>query len=307
MNCKFKNLSIFAISLATLLTACDKDNETPGTVDTYKIPAYNLYTSVSGSGGATVQLATYNFAIALPATTLKLYAPGLTIPGGASAEFATTELPLKVGSVKVEEEAREILSFSSVRPAITGSEISNLEGMLTAAVYEPPFLIDGFDRFVPSNVLHYAVMQYQINNVWQVRTFWPDVTFCGTTTTSMPSSANSFISDTPKYRVIMHLDRAASDYTADVIIYNAQFASTMPRLQAIAIKDLKLQFTQSGYEISATNVVPSMLESGQLIETPKFIFNQFNLTSQGDMTSANATYQVANMFSGRFTGDWLVK
>lgn len=297
-------------ALATLFSlpfvACSDSNEEPGRTDYYLIPAYNHFSAVDGTPGASVNMATYKFALRFPGETITFSSGNLQLPGGSPVTFSVDNMPFSVENVKVDNTPCEWLRFAGEHSSSQGSTVASLTGALTDAAYAPDFNIDGYERLVPSNLMHYAVMQYDLNSRWRIRTFWPDVTFGGTTITRMPSSSEPYSNSAIRYRVVMHLDAAPTAYTADVILYNASFAPQMPTLKAIVLKNLSLTFDETGYYIEGANVAPYMYEAGQLLETPKFTINEFRLTCGGNLTSAAINYKVMGVYSGSFEGSWLV-
>lgn len=303
-----KKTILYGMIAATALTitSCDKESENSYT-STNLIPAYNLFTSADSNEAPFVGLGAYNFTLKVPDNTFEMNVSSMPAPGGTTASFATKAISFISGYITFENKAYEQIKFSSNLPTATGTEISDLNVLLTQAVYRAPegTGLQDYTPFVPSKTMHYAFMQYKYTDDWSVRTFWPDVTFRGTTTTTYPGMEGPFVNKTMSYRVVMQRKENAITNKADVIFYNARFAPKAPEI-LVVLKNLDLKFTQRGYEISGQDVIPYMLEGEGLTETPRYKFNAFTLTVGGDMTTASVSYRVAEVFKGEFQGSCVI-
>ena len=148
----------------------------------------------------------------------------------------------------------------------------------------------------------YVTAYYEIGSEYAVRTFARDSYFMGTTQTSyvMGDAPKTYTNEDMIYRFVMDL----KNNTADMVIYKARFAEEMPMsITAIVIKGLTLTFTPSGYTITGEKIIPSMLEGGQLVEMPAYIFDSVNLvTTNNEITHIKLDYNVAGRYQGVFTG-----
>lgn len=295
-----KTLLMGALAVAGLsLTSCSNDPSENSISSNYLIPAYNLFTDGSGQTQPFVGIGKYNFSFLFPDNTVAESVSQMPGPGGSLISFNTAASPFTASVVELDAENMEVISFST-NAVENNPNVSNIKCLLTQAAYAPgEAQVPGYTRFFPSESQHFVVTQYNYAN-WLVRSFWPDMTFKGTTNTQMPQG--HFENTTTSYRVVMHRE---SDNTigdkADVIMYNALFAQGMPEL-TIVVKDLDLKFTNMGYEISGSNITPFMVEAGQLQEAPRYVFNSMSIDVTGDLTSMNARFTVANVFTGNFTG-----
>lgn len=295
---------VAASSLA--ITSCSGDSENRSTTTT-PINAYNLFVPASGDGDVYTGLALYKFVTTFPEATIQLGVDNMTMPGGGNTSFSTISMPIASAMVSVDDSGREVIIFGDKNPGESGAKISNLSGSLTQAVYFPPNVsVPGYKLFIPGNSLHYVLMQYELNNDWNVRTFWPDMTFRGSTVTSYPGMTEAYSNSNIAYRVVMHLKDNALTDKADVIFYNAKFAPKAPEI-TVVLKDLDLVFSDKGYTVEGKDVIPYTVEAGALQETPRFKFNTFDLAAAGDMTTAVINYQVADIYKGSFTGNSVVK
>lgn len=293
-------------SAAFALTSCDKETVNSST-RTYTIPAYNLFNAKDGSGTAFVGIGNYKFTLKYPDATIETAVNEMALPDGGKITFATDPLKFNVRFVKIDDKPYEELQYRSTTP-VADLKIENLTATVTQAAYAPgDVTVPGYERFLPGATKHFAVMQYTCNSVWDVRSFWPDMTFMGKTSTSYPGMQSQFENDKIRYRIYMRRD-VANKLTgkADVIIYNAQFVASMPEI-TVVVKDLDVKFDDAGYTVSGADVIPYMLEAGALVEAKKFKFNKFEFSATGDLTVAKASYTVADVFKGSFSGNSIKK
>ncbi len=308
-----KKILFLGTAVAALLSmsSCMKDDDGNSSTRSALIPTYNLYTPLSGNDAPTVGLARYNFTTVYPDQTITISTDDMAIPGGKNGSFKSETLPFEQGQVVVDEVGSPTISFKGTDVSVSGSKVTSLNGLITHAAYAPGEQeVPGYKRLIPDAAMQYVLMQYVLDDAWQVRTFWPDMTFRGSTTTTFPDETNgssSYQNDEVFYRIVMQ--RAADDALngkADIIFYNAKFAPNMPGI-TIVLKNLDLVFTTAGYTISGNDAVPYMVEAGQLQETPRFKFNSISVVCTSDLTTAIISYQVANVFNGRFQGQSVAK
>lgn len=292
---------------AISLVSCDKETENSYT-NTTPVSAYNLYVSADGDAAPSTGSALYKFTLKFPESTIQVAADNMALPGGSTASFSTVGMKLASAIVSVDETSREVIAFGAEDATEGGTDVSELKGYLTQAACLPPDItVPGYKWFVPSNTLHYVVMQYTLNDRWNVRTFWPDATFKGSTVTSYPGMTEAYSNSGISYRIVMRLnkDNALTD-KADIIFYNAKFAPKAPEI-TVVLKNLDLKFNDRGYTVEGTDVIPYMVEADDLQETPRFKFNKFDMRVTGDLTSAVIVYQVADVYKGTFTGVCVVR
>lgn len=157
-----------------------------------------------------------------------------------------------------------------------------------------------------------TLASYNIGNTYKVNTFQKNTFFKGETATSYTDrngESHLYNTDAIMYRFMLNKEENSSNYTADLLIYDAKFSDNpneKPK-DAILAQGLKVEFTSNGITISGEDIIPSMLEGGDFTEVPAFKFNyvKFNTTdlyyTQGVMD-----YQVAGMYNGHFEGAYLV-
>lgn len=304
-----KILSLGFIAATTLIfTSCNHGDDYSQTSN-LAIPAFNLFTSVSGNDDPFVGSGTYSFGTKYPEATLTVSANGMTTPSGSLATFSTVPMAFTAKVYTDNEVAFEDVTFKSEDPSSSGNKIFNLTGNISQYLNYPINFNDvdylpGYKWLVPTSSFHYVFMQYQYGNNWNVRTFWPDLTYVGQTVTTFPQDPGSFNSNEIQYRVIMQLnkDEFSLNKKVDIVMYNAQFAPQAPMIKVILLRDLDIEFTNDGYTISGQNVVPFMVESGDYLPVERFMFNNFEATVGGDLTGISISYTVAGVYKGGFTG-----
>lgn len=304
-------LGIASIAILAALSSCSKDSESSD-IRNLTLAVYNLYTNPDASANkVSTALAYYAVTTTFPGNTISIAADNMTTPGGGRADFKTFALPFTLKYLQLESTSRQVFSFSNPNPSATNPPITNLSGIITQATYSPATdakLPDSFNRLIPNSQFYYIVMSYDFAG-YNVRTFWPDMTFRGTTFTEYQGMEGTYSTEAMSYRVIMHraADNSLED-KADIVFYNAKFAAPAPELKAIVLKDLDLTFDLTGYKITGSAVVPQILMDGDnLISNPKFTFDSFTLVCGGDLTNATIYYEVAGMYKGRFSGNSIAK
>ena len=251
-----KKRLIYALALGAMFSfaSCEKENENKSTAS-YTIPTYSLIVSQNVNGlsdeGKSVAYSPYKFNFDLLKGTVVL-APDLNY-GKLPFSFATGDMPYMAGYYYGEDGGlRELIKFESAKQG----NIYNIEGQIFTPANLPPYVNGAPAVSVPGDGM-YLVMHYYYGSDYEVYTFWKDVTFRGTTTTSYAYEGENkqFSNKEMSYRVIMDIDAKK----ATVILYDAKFAEEMPNaISDIEIKDLTLQFNVAGYRIYGENITPSV-------------------------------------------------
>ena len=296
-----KSLFLTAV-IGVLLTSCNTKTEENTWYDTFA--TYNHITDLS-TGEVTVSPGSYKF-----------FYNYVTLKGNVSTENLTF--------------ANTNYSFTTEDTAFTGyyfqgggqiSEFKNLQSNVVVGgmslplknanlgwstmfywYYNPDdmIIIPGYARDPAYRC--YVTGYYEMGDEYAVATFQSDLFFMGETTTSynIAGEDKTYTNTDMLYRIVMDIAKNK----ADMIIYQARFASEMPNpLKAIVIPGLDLTFTPAGYILEGKDIIPSMLESNQLVEMPAFTFNEISVnTTNKDMTKASINYQVAGRYAGSFTG-----
>lgn len=313
MVIKFQNMKkLLLLGIASMaaagLVSCEKESENYSSA-TISVKAYNLFTPVvAGKGDPFISNSVYSFVLTMPQDVVSINAGAMAAPGGNAVTFTTSQMPIDRSYPTVDNNMRETDAFNAANPSLSGADITNLKGVLTTAIYAPqsyddPTFLPDYTWILPASSYCFAFMQYQYGTDWNVRTFWPDMTYRGNTVTTYPQMPEPFNSDSIEYRVVMKTENGLLTGKADVIMYNAQFAPQAPPLEVVLVKDLDLAFSDAGYTISGKDLIPYYLgDGGELLENKRFMFNSLEATVQGDLTNISISYQVAGMYNGSFNG-----
>lgn len=288
-----KTLLISAAAVMMLAASCS-DSESKSE-STYNIPILNLVTSTDGSSEPVVSGSLYNYKLDQMNSTMEIAAK-VSVGNNSYVEFTTNPVTYKPLYYSIGGIVYEVIQAESYLAGKTnnGETLNDLYCELTSFVNIPP-VIEGLpDISVP--VGKYTFMQYNIGTKYAVRTFWNDLTFKGNTSTTYPGG--TFSSKEIMYRVVMDVNKNK----ATVILYNVQLAEKMPVLTNIVLEDLPLSFNNGGYIIKAENITPKQFEGGSGTPNSNYVFTKFELSSYGDLSTANCNYEVNGMFTGTFSG-----
>lgn len=294
-----KSIYLGLVGLAALgMTSCD-DNSTNS--QTYPIMTVNLVTSNEVGVAPEVVGSYYTFAFDITNGNVQI-STDFTLDKSRVA-FTTPSLPYKTAYAKDENVMHEAVFVNALMggSSSSGASITDIDCELTTMAYIPP-TISGLPS-VSTPAYKYTIMSYNYGVNQKVRTFWPDVTFRGKTQTSYSVAGQpaSYQTEDILYRVIM---TGKNNDKATVILYNAKFTDVAaePTKSNVVLEDLALEFTNMGYTIKGTNVVPKVYESGTGVANPSFTFDEFNLTSTGNMVGCDIDYKVAGKYEGTFSG-----
>lgn len=290
-----KKSLLFYSAVAVLLTTACSGNENKSEYN-YNIPTLNYVSSTDGTSEPIISGSYYNYRMNMMNNTMEVAAKiGTTVNG--TTQFTTSSIPFQPLYFNIEGAVYEIVKSESFVAGKTdnGDPINDFYCELTSLAHTPP-IIAGLPEVSLPNI-KFTFMQYSIGSKYTVRTFWNDLTFTGTTSTSHPGG--TFSSDKVMYRVVMNI----KDGKATVILYNAKFAENMPELTNIVLENLPIDFKNYGYVIKASNVTPKVFEGGEGTPNTKFIFSNFELASSGNLSTAHCSYEVnGGAFKGDFSG-----
>lgn len=291
-------LLAFAAAAVAGFASCDRNSGVTSTVS-FNAQTFNLISTLDGSAEPAVASSVYKFNFDQIAGTATI---GTEITNNIKAiSFATDPITYKVMNYQWNSAIHEVIDIE----AFKSKEIYNLDFQITTMANIPP-VVDGLPTITYLVNYKYIVANYQVGDNVYVRTFWTDVTYTGTTTTTYPGAGGmkSFNSTDVKYRVVMN----PADKKATVILYDAKFAEEMPKpITNIVLKDLPVKFNNYGYEITGTDITPLCYEGGVATPNTDRIFNSFTLNVGGDLTEANIDYTVSGVFRGSFTGSYVLK
>ncbi|MDE6679800.1 MAG: hypothetical protein K2J92_00425 [Muribaculaceae bacterium] len=285
-----------AAAMLTAATSCDKNDPESSYTVSYSI--YNLYTPLSGDQAAHVSTAAYQLRYDFINSTVEIGASDL-IWNNSTYSFSTDAVRFTNGYY---DDGGEVIEFKNAKASVSGMTV-DMSGMLTNRKYYTTQSVPG----ITGGVLQYTqvpviAFSYNIGDLYSVRTFNPEAYMGGTTLTTyeMNGETKHYTNDKMLYRTIIDIQKM----TADMVIYNARFAEEQPvELLAIAVKDLKVEWTPNGYRMTGSDIIPEYLEANELQPLPRYIFNNISLVTTGDrMTDFTLDYEVAGQYKGNFTG-----
>lgn len=199
------------------------------------------------------------------------------------------------------------IRFSNVKGYLGGDRtmpLSDANFDITSLFYTPGRTVPGYPE--KQENMPYVVGQYTAGD-WYVSTLQKDATYVGKTTTAYVDEAGaqqSFENEGMYYRIIMDTDKK----TADVIIYDAKFASAAPQLTGILLKGLPVKFGRGSFTIDVQDVIPQVVDGTAWTDLPRFTFNSFSVSSTNkDMTKIQMNYTVAGIYQGSFSGACVVE
>lgn len=191
---------------------------------------------------------------------------------------------------------------STTEPLGQGSpSVTDVDIALTNSYFVVPTPFPGVAEGFTST--GFPILKFTVGHDWTVRTFPQDAYYGGQTLSEYQDAGQqvNYVSpDNTYYRVIFRTD-ASGNVTgkADLVIYNAKWAEKMPAIVAMALKDLDVNFTATGYEINATDLIPSVVMDGKVIENPAFPFNSLSIKSDfNSLTRLDIDFTVAGRFHG---------
>ena len=189
----------------------------------------------------------------------------------------------------------QTVSFGPGSGRSNAGGVIDIEGFMTTSYYyyvTTPMLYPGF--YASSYTA--LVCQTKLDGV-TLKTFSRDTFFRGSTTPYVAGRPLGSPTTSPVYRAVLSADMK----TANVVIYNMQFTSQMPALEAVVLEGLSVKYGRDGYEVYLdTPVVTKVLEGGALTEYKQFNFISFSLkTTSDDLTKVKADYEVAATIGDR--------
>lgn len=293
-----KSLLLTLLMPGLALVSCNKDDD-PRYTNSYTAETYSLITNVTDPTYVSAVKTEYTFGFEMYSRQAQMACTELKIDDAAYA-FASTWMPFEVKSTADAQGGyyqSYIFKGSGDVSQSASTSITGVSGCLTEAV-NPLVAIPGVESTVPRNG-RFVLLQYRVNNIYDVRTFWPDVVYRGETSVSGASAP--FTTGNIQYRVKINL----SSQTADIYMLGAQFAEAMPK-QDIAVKGLRFEAGSDGYVITGENVEPEVITNGQSVPMPAFTFNKIDMSCKGNLTRASISYRVAGRYDGYFSGTFLI-
>lgn len=200
--------------LLTSLASCSSSDPKFETTVSYN--TYSLVVPLDENQKPYAEAGQFTFVIESYASTLQAATDGVTV-NNVKYPFQTSTLQMNGNSG---------YAFSFVAPYIyeTNFRIQSLKGVVTQYINNAYGLASTptVNGYPDSSVA--CMIQYEINDVALVKTFQREAYYKGTTQTTFGEDTAS--SEDVVYRIVMDIKTGK----ATVVVYNAQFAPAMPKL-----------------------------------------------------------------------------
>lgn len=293
-----KKLSFSLLAAAALtLSSCSIGNDETSQTVSYGV--VNLISPLDGSAPS-VSLGWYNIEFNFSKNYARVMCKDLMIDN-ISHQLISDTLKYKGN------DTGDVIIMDSFRGMVDGSSdltLNNASFEITSQTNPIPASTVGSTSAVDSYGYVTVLANYNIGSRWNVKTFYPDACYKGTTITTYPDSEGGlarFTNNDITYRIVFEQDLKK----ANVAIYNAKFAEAAPTLACITLEKLDVTYSTGKYVISGKDIVPKVVEGGASTPNEKYTFNSFTLTPASNLTDATIQYQVATVFNGSFTGSYL--
>lgn len=305
-----KKITLIASAALLMMGAasCNKNGQDYKSTSTYKLETYSLVTAPGQD--AAVTLTNYTFVTDNYNYTLMMTSDDLVV-GGNKANFSTAEMPMVYGIITMSG-AQSPTSFylseaASAAPAGATTPITNVYADFTTctnALNDSILNVLGaqlkLNPIVYPRTRIYSETQFKLGD-YQIRTFWKDMIFTGTTGLSkgdqtLPQSTNE-----PSYRVLMNLDKPGA-YTADIYLYNVSYLETEKPVNYV-IKSVPVTFGATGFSMTCSDVTPEALAVNEGQNVPAIKINTLTLNSSTpDLTRADVRFRLDNGYTVTFNG-----
>lgn len=280
---------IYAATIAAItLSSCSDDKHEPNTYNiTGDVPI--AITPLSENGEPTIGLTSMKVSRYMgEGDVWRVNIPDITLPNAGSLTFTTPDIHAESNTVP-----DFILRYLSTFDAETGQTIRNFNCYLINSYLRPG------DQ---TNSGTLVTFNFKVGADYAIASFPRQAYYGGTTVTSMPNTPD-FTNPEPKYFVKINMENR----TAELTIYNAKFAETMPMaLSAVNIKGLTIKPSREyGYIIEGANIIPTVGTGDHAVEYPQYTFNKVEIhPTNAELTNCEITYTVADRFNGRFNGSY---
>ena len=313
---KFLTIGAVSALMAGTLMSCSTDGSSEITYN-YVASTYNLYTRLDGMEGYDIQLVNYDLKILAHDYTIETSADAMATPGGGKLNIKLNPIAYQQYQGGLDGHGAVLYKYDAANPSESGSEVKNLSVYFTQACFIPE-TINGLNiNVLVPNVStqgvgypgypFYFVANYELDNRWLVRTFWPDQSFDGKTALNINGTAVS--NEKMRYRVAMKVDgTGVIGNKADVLIYQAAFSADQSSTEKVVVlKDIDLQFSRAGWSVSGSNITAQTMASNKLEPNTDYVFNTFFASATGDLTEMSCSYELNSNITGDFNGCYMLK
>lgn len=229
-------------------------------------------------------------------------------------DFSTTEMPMVYGVIRMKG-AKEYSSFYLSESKSAGNvgsmPITDVFADFTTCTntYNDSIVNLLADQLKLNPIVYprtkiYSETQFKVGD-FQIRTFWKDMLFTGTTNVAGGGLDTPTTASKPSYRVLMNLDTPGS-YKADVFMYNISFLGGENTVNYV-VKGVPVRFDNNGFVIECSDVTPEAiaLKTDQI--APAIKLSTLNIRSSShDLTQAECRYQIEGSYTCSFSGTCLM-
>lgn len=305
---------ITLIASAALLigaTSCNDNKQSFKSTSSFKLESYTLVTSANAD--PTVSLTNYAFETDNYNFTLKMTSDNLVI-GGNAVDFATDEMPMIYGLIRMKgatQPSSFYLSESKSAGIVGSMPITDVYADFTTCsnTYNDSIVNVLSDQLKLNPIVYprtqiYSETQFKVGD-YQVRTFWKDMLFTGTTNVAGGGLDTPTTASKPSYRVLMNLDTPGS-YKADVFMYNISFLGGENTVNYV-LKGVPVRFDNNGFVIECSDVTPEAIALKTDQTAPAIKLSSLSIRSSSqDLTQAEFRYQIEGSYTCSFSGTCLL-
>ena len=301
---------IASVALLMAATSCNNKQDFHST-STFNLESYSLVTGPNQD--AAVTLTNYTFITDNYNYTLMLNSDDLVI-GGNKVDFSTTEMPMVYGVIRMKG-AKEYSSFYLSESKSAGNvgsmPITDVFADFTTCTntYNDSIVNLLADQLKLNPIVYprtkiYSETQFKVGD-FQIRTFWKDMLFTGTTNVAGGGLDTPTTASKPSYRVLMNLDTPGS-YKADVFMYNISFLGGENTVNYV-VKGVPVRFDNNGFVIECSDVTPEAIALKTDQTAPAIKLSTLNIRSSSqDLTKAECRYQIEGSYTCSFSGTCLL-
>lgn len=297
-----KTLLICTAAVAASLGMASCDSKDPTLTESHSFSVANLFTPLEGdAANSFVSRSEYKFTYDIIAGKVTIVTPNLVWDQTVgSIEFGPAAY--RIANM---QDGGQIISIPTASGHASDKSVSvgTLSGTVTNRMYYTDVKTPGITDPKPAYLDQPLVMlDYTLGDAYRVRTFNTEAYAGGCTETSFEYAGQptSYVNDDMIYRWIIN----TVTMKANVVIYNARFAAQQPQpLKGIIIKGLDVKWTESGYSITGSDIVPEVIEGTSTTPNSNYIFDSFQLNTTGEhLSTFEASYTVGGRYRGQFTG-----
>lgn len=257
---KFTRLLLTA-AVAMAMTSCSSDEPTEKFTVEYPASGNFIYSLDTATGSSTVSEGCYVKLEFMTDYKVNIKVTNMLYNGTDRISF---ELENQTWSINYSTGAREV-------------NVASVSALGSQGAYRPVpvknLKIVNLDRAIDGNYQPSLSMTMTVDDTYDVRIVPTTLFDFGTSEVVTRQTAATYTTDDTYYAVA--LDR--SKMTADIVIFNAKFATNMPTQTQITIPGVPFTIDQDGYSFAAAEVIPNQYNGSP---KPEFVITDISGTGQ---------------------------